>query len=71
MKEMRKSVRAALEAKSRFAEAATKAARAQQESYQRIADGYHAVAKDLISEMNVEALADEPITRFRSLDPKK
>ena len=69
MEEMKKSVKAALESKSRFESAATKAEPAKRESYEQIADGYHKVA--LISEMNVEALSDENSTRFRSLDPKK
>ena len=71
MDEMRKSVRAALESKSRFMDAATKAEPVQSKTYQRIADGYHSVAKDLISEMNAEALSDGSAKRFRALDSKK
>lgn len=71
MEEMKKSVKAALESKSRFESAATKAEPAKRESYERIADGYHKVARNLISEMNIEALSDEDSTRFRTLDPKK
>jgi hypothetical protein len=71
MEEMKKSVKAALESESRFIEAATKAEPPQSKSYQRIADGYRSVARNLIAEMNVEALSDGSAKRFRALDPKK
>lgn len=71
MEEMRKSVRSALKSEGRFMDAATKADPVQSRSYRHIADRYHAVARDLISEMNGEALSDGTSKRFRALNPKK
>ena len=38
-----------------FADAATKTANGQSQSYQRIADAYHVVAQLIIAQMNIEA----------------
>jgi len=71
LKELRKSVRSAIESKSRFMDAATKAESGQRQNFERIADAYHSIAKDLIREMNHEAGSGGPKNRFRELDPKK